>query len=402
MSNRTVVTLGEVADVIPSNVDKIIHSNEQSIRLCNYMDAYSNRYLDKKIKYNVGSATNAEILKFTLKIDDVVITKDSETPEDIAVPSVIIENLSNVICGYHLALLRPKANILSGQYLMHLLQDNIVKKQFTNKANGSTRYGLTIDSIKGVKLELPNYPIQQKIAKILSTIDGQIEKTEAIIDKYQAVKQGMLQDLFTRGIDVTTGELRPKYEDAPQLYKDSQLGMMPKDWEVVCLGQICEMKSGDGITSESISEVGEYPVYGGNGLRGYTSQCTHEGYYVLIGRQGALCGNITKARGKFFASEHAVVVTLFEQMNTDWLAEKLETMTLNKYSEASAQPGLSVSKILKLQITKPPHEEQKDISTKVMQVICKLQIEEKNLNKLKFIKQGLMSDLLSGKVEVKA
>ena len=207
--------------------------------------------------------------------------------------------------------------------------------------------------------------------------------------------------MFTRGIDISTGELRPRYEDAPKLYKDSPLGMIPKEWEAASLGQICQMKSGDGITSESISEVGEYPVYGGNGLRGYSSQYTHDGYYVLIGRQGALCGNITKASGKFYASEHAVVVTLFEQIDTDWLAEKLEMMTLNRYSEASAQPGLSVAKILRLQITKPPHDEQKSISAKVVQVNNKLRTEQKNLDKIKFIKQGLMSDLLSGKVEVK-
>ncbi len=253
-----------------------------------------------------------------------------------------------------------------------------------------------------IRLPIPAFSIQQKIAKILSIIDGQIEKTEAIIAKYQAVKQGMLQDLFTRGIDVTTGELRPKYEDAPELYKDSPLGMIPKDWDVESLDQVCKMRSGEGITAETISEVGEYPVYGGNGLRGFTDKYTHDGYYILIGRQGALCGNITKASGKFYASEHAVVVTLHENMDTDWLSEKLEMMTLNKYSEASAQPGLSVSKILRLKIVKPKYQEQKSISSKINQANEKLRIEGKYLIKTRFIKQGLMSDLLSGKVEVTA
>ena len=284
-------------------------------------------------------------------------------------------------------------------YIYYRLQPLLL--EINDKTAATTVKHLSTNDIKWLPLTVPPRPAQQKIAKILSTIEGQIEKTEAIIAKYQAVKQGMLQDLFTRGIDISTGELRPRYEDAPKLYKDSPLGMIPKEWEAASLGQICQMKSGDGITSESISEVGEYPVYGGNGLRGYSSQYTHDGYYVLIGRQGALCGNITKASGKFYASEHAVVVTLFEQIDTDWLAEKLEMMTLNRYSEASAQPGLSVAKILRLQITKPPHDEQKSISAKVVQVNNKLRTEQKNLDKIKFIKQGLMSDLLSGKVEVK-
>ncbi len=289
---------------------------------------------------------------------------------------------------------------VDSEFLYYTLQFH--EQGFQNKGQPGTQVNINTSIVGDFSVYIPSLTAQQKIAKILSTIDGQIEKTEAIIAKYQAVKQGMLQDLFTRGIDVATGELRPKYEDAPGLYKDSPLGMIPKEWEVKRLEQICQMKSGDGITSESITDVGEYHVYGGNGLRGYTNKYTHEGYYVLIGRQGALCGNITKARDKFYASEHAVVVTLFEKMDTDWLAEKLEMMTLNKYSEASAQPGLSVSKILRLNITKPAYDEQKIISAKFLQVSNKLLIEGKQLCKLKFIKQGLMSDLLSGKVEVSA
>lgn len=95
-----------------------------------------------------------------------------------------------------------------------------------------------------ISLPFPPLPIQRKIARILSTIDGQIEKTEAIIAKYQAVKQGMLQDLFTRGIDVSTGQLRPRYEDAPDLYQESPLGMIPREWEVVKLGELATISSG--------------------------------------------------------------------------------------------------------------------------------------------------------------
>lgn len=240
-------------------------------------------------------------------------------------------------------------------------------------------------------------PIQVHISHILTNADTVIEKTQASIAKYKAIKQGMLHDLFTRGIDITTGKLRPKSEDAPELYKESKLGMVPGEWEVQQLDQICSMKSGEGITSKSIQEMGDYPVYGGNGLRGYAKNYTHEGEYTLIGRQGALCGNITRVSGKLFASEHAVVVTAGNEIDIDWVSQKLDTMNLNQYSEASAQPGLSVSKILQLQVAKPEYDEQKMIAYQLIQIDKTLNAEQNFLHKLQKLQVGLMEDLLSGR-----
>lgn len=166
------------------------------------------------------------------------------------------------------------------------------------------------------------------------------------------------------------------------------------------LEDICTMKSGDGITSLRIRNLGDYPVYGGNGLRGFTNTFTHDGEYTLIGRQGALCGNITRVSGKFYASEHAVVVTVEGDIDVDWLSQKFETMELNKYSEASAQPGLSVNKIMRLPILKPSFKEQAEISKRLISIDNKIQTEQNYLHKLQQIKAGLMADLLSGKKEV--
>ncbi len=148
-------------------------------------------------------------------------------------------------------------------------------------------------------------------------------------------------------------------------YKDSGvewLGQVPEHWEVCALKRIVSMQSGESITGESIEETGEYQVFGGNGLRGYTSAFTHDGKFVLIGRQGALCGNINYASGKFWASEHAVVATPIKQVNTVWLGEILRAMNLNQYSVAAAQPGLSVDLIGCIGIGLPPLPEQTQIA----------------------------------------
>lgn len=147
-------------------------------------------------------------------------------------------------------------------------------------------------------------------------------------------------------------------------YKQTEVGVIPEDWEVKQLGNLATLKSGESITAERIDDCSEFPCYGGNGLRGFTKTHTHEGNYALIGRQGALCGNVINVSGKFFASEHALVVTPKENVAIQWLSYILADANLNKYSESSAQPGLSATKLFMLEFNTPPTiEEQRAIAT---------------------------------------
>ncbi len=138
--------------------------------------------------------------------------------------------------------------------------------------------------------------------------------------------------------------------------------LVPTHWTVKKLGFLALLKSGDSITTDDIKDDAPYPVYGGNGLRGYTERFTHGGEYALIGRQGALCGNINYAKGEFWASEHAVVVDPREQVVVRWLGELLRAMELNQYSVSAAQPGLSVETIAALKVPVPPLKEQRAIA----------------------------------------
>lgn len=137
---------------------------------------------------------------------------------------------------------------------------------------------------------------------------------------------------------------------------------VPAHWTIKKLAFLASLKSGDSITADDIKDDGPYPVYGGNGLRGYTERFTHEGEYPLIGRQGALCGNINYATGQFWASEHAVVVAPLEEISVRWLGELLRAMDLNQYSVSAAQPGLSVDTISALRVPIPPLSEQRAIA----------------------------------------
>lgn len=133
--------------------------------------------------------------------------------------------------------------------------------------------------------------------------------------------------------------------------------MIPDHWEEKRIKDIAFLQSGNSITAMDFVEDGKFPVYGGNGLRGYTNTYTNEGDYVLIGRQGALCGNINYAHGKFYASEHAVVVYPKKEEITLWLGETLRTANLNRLSMTAAQPGLAVSTLNLQFIPFPPKDE---------------------------------------------
>ena len=181
-------------------------------------------------------------------------------------------------------------------------------------------------------------------------------------------------------------------------YKKTELGVIPEDWNVSPLRALASMKSGEGITSAKIDQFSAFPCYGGNGLRGYTRRFTHDGEYALVGRQGALCGNVLGVSGRFFASEHAVVVTPFPDTDIRWLTFVLSAMQLNQYSESSAQPGLSVAKILGLFVAAPPTRvEQEAIASALSDADALIEALEKLIAKKRNIKQAAMQELLSGR-----
>ena len=182
----------------------------------------------------------------------------------------------------------------------------------------------------------------------------------------------------------------------PQGYKMTSLGIIPQEWEVKRLGNICShFKSGESITSKDISENGKYPVYGGNGLRGYSAKYTHDGSYILIGRQGALCGNINYVEGKSYISEHAIAVQTTEDLS--WLRYKLDFWNLNRYSESSAQPGLSVAKLIRYKLSVPPLAEQQKIAEVLGTWDKAIKKQTQLIKQLELRKKGLMQQLLTGK-----
>ena len=186
--------------------------------------------------------------------------------------------------------------------------------------------------------------------------------------------------------------------EIPEGYKNTPVGIIPEEWEVRKLGEICtNFKSGQNITSKYITYSDRYPVYGGNGLRGYTNSFTHSGDHILIGRQGALCGNINFVSGENFISEHAIAVKTDLNNDIRFWALKLDYLNLNRLSESSAQPGLSVEKLIKLKVSIPPLPEQHKIAEILSMWDVAIEKQTLLIEKLELRKRGLMQQLLTGK-----
>ncbi len=196
--------LKNLADVHFSNVDKHTQDDEIPIELCNYVDVYRNDYITKHIPFMTATADQSEIDRFRLQIEDVLITKDSEVWNDIGVPSLVKHTHEHLICGYHVAILRPWTTALSGRFLFRVLQDTTISYQFHIAANGVTRFGLAQGTIKSVITPRPPIDEQEAIADFL---DKQTETIQTEIERGRR-QIGLLHEYRTRLIaDVVTGQI---------------------------------------------------------------------------------------------------------------------------------------------------------------------------------------------------
>ena len=254
---------------------------------------------------------------------------------------------------------------------------------------------LNSESIANLPIPLPP-PMEQerivaKLEELLPLIDqlAELEREREYLDREfaKAIERAILQAAISGKLtkqhpeDGTAEELLEtirnerqqlekegkikKQKPLPPVDKTDEPFDLPDSWVWSRLGRVFNMQAGKNVAVGNISEVGEYPCYGGNGIRGYVADYNRDGTYPIIGRQGALCGNINVASGRFFATEHAVVVETFGHTSPAWAALALEQLNLNQYATATAQPGLSVEKLKVVPVPVPPVDEQERIAAKL-------------------------------------
>jgi len=292
------------------------------------------------------------------------------------------------------------------------------KLQTINKAlivSGSAQPQVTIIDLRRVTLQLPNQPEQRQIAKILSTADAVIEKTQAAIAKYKAIKQGMLQDLFTRGIDLNTNKLRPRYQDAPELYKESKLGMIPREWEVKELGDVGEVRMCRRVFNYETSDQGDIPFYKigtfGKQPDAYISKELYDSYRQQFSfpNKGDILISAAGTIGRTIIYDGTP--SYFQDSNIVWIENNghlisneylYQVFQIVEYKTEGGTIQRLYNSILKSALFPcPPKPEQQLITERLNAIDNKLQTEQTYLQKMQSLKKGLMEDLLSGKKQVK-
>ncbi|MBE8540161.1 restriction endonuclease subunit S [Geoglobus acetivorans] len=279
-------------------------------------------------------------------------------------------------------------------YWKHLLED---------LSQGSTFEAISKDDLRNLLLLVPtSLQEQRKIAEILSTVDSAIEKTDRIIEKYKRIKQGLMQELLTRGID-ENGQIR---SEETHRFRDSPLGRIPEEWEVVELGEVFDFYAGGDIDKLNFSpdktNIFKYPIFSNTlenkGLYGYSDTYTYPENSITITARGALGVAIPRFE-KFNAIIRLLVLVPKYEVDVRFISEYINGF-VKFYVEETGIPQLTVPKASRHLIPLPPLPEQQRIASILSQIDKAIEKEQAYKEKLERIKRGLMEDLLTGKVRV--
>lgn len=254
-----------------SNVDKVPADDETPVRLCNYTDVYYHDYICPEMDLMEATATPQEINRFGLQKGDILITKDSEHWSDIANPALVVKSAPNLVCGYHLAIIRPNTKSLVGKFLLRAFQSSIVNQQYQVAATGVTRYGLPNSSIGEAWIPLPSLEEQQVISDFLdretAKIDTLVAKKRTLIERLKEQTTALISHTVTRGLPPDAARavgLNPQSKLKPTGIK--WLRDVPEHWEVKRLRQISDVITVGVVVNPSsyVAPTGVPFLLGGN------------------------------------------------------------------------------------------------------------------------------------------
>jgi type I restriction enzyme S subunit len=334
--------------------------------------------------------------KYTVVSPDDIVVNGLNLNYDLKSLRIAKVREDGIITSAYIVL-RPR-NGANASFYNYYLKALDFQKIFHGMGVG-IRLTLSYNELRSMLLAVPSLEEQQRIADYLdkkcTEIDGLIELQEQMIAQLTDYKQSVITEAVTKGLN-NKNKLVPSGID--------WIEEIPEGWMVCRIKDLVNLQSGTNLTTMEISDNGTYPVYGGNGLRGYYEEYSNDGEYILIGRQGALCGNINYASGKFWATEHAVVCYPKREFAKKWLGELLRTMNLGQYSLSAAQPGLSVERIKNLKMPLPSIFEQQIIASyldsKCSEIDNLIAVKQQKIEMLKEYKKSLIFECVTGKKEI--
>ena len=400
-----VMRLKSLANVQLSNVDKKSVEDQVSVRLCNYLDVYYNDRVTAEIDFMNATATSDQVRRFSLMEDDVLITKDSETWTDIAVPSVVDQSLPGVLCGYHLAHIRPYRQC-HGAFLSRAFSAIGPRDQYHVVANGITRFGLTRDAIRDGLFPLPPLLEQRHIAAFLdrqtAKIDALVAKKERLIELLNEKRGALSTRAVTKGLDSNVLMKRSGIE---------WLGKIPKHWKTKPVWTMFELGRGRVISHEDIRErPGRYPVYSSqtedDGVMGYIATYDFDGTYLTWTTDGAKAGSVFLRHGRFNCTNVCGTMRLIHARAeiTGFIRYALSLATA-WFVRHDINPKLMNNVMAGIRVPVPPVAEQKTVVEFLDQETANIDelvaTVREAIARLKELRTALISAAVTGKIDVR-
>lgn len=343
----------------------------------------------------IPESTAAEYLKYQLRVGDVIVQTVGSWPNNpasvvgkcVRTPSEVAGSLLN----QNAVKLSPSTH-LEKQFLFYLLRNEDFKTYIVGTAQGAaSQAAITLEAIRGYEFNLPPLSVQQRIAGILSAYDEQIENSQRRINILESIARALYREWFVL--------FRfPGHENHPRV--TSSLGEIPEGWEVKKLEQLASIKGGKQLEKEDINEAGEFPVFGGNGIQGYSERSTHQGFVIAFGRVGAYCGSIHWSYdGAWLNNNSSSVVP---QNHDELVLHHLLDFNFTNLRGGAAQPFISNSALAGVDLLYPGDA----LAAKFCFLVKPLRLQQVTLEKavqnLRRTRDLLLPRLLSGQINVEA
>ena len=412
-----VIRLENVASYLTSTVDKKSKDGELPVRLCNYTDVYYQDHIRACDGiFMSATASEREIARFRLEFGDVLVTKDSEDWQDIAVPALIRETAEDFICGYHLGIIRCSPTVNSG-YMFRAMQSEAVNRQLQISASGVTRYGLPNAAVGNVVLPLPPPTEQRAISTFLdletARIDALVEKKRLLIERLAEYRTALITRTVTRGLPPEAARAAG-LDPSPRMKPSGVewLGDVPEHWEATRLSRVITCLDGRRIplNAEQRGDFqGEFPYWGANGVLDYVAGWLFDEPLVLLGEDGAPFFDANKriafsVSGRIWVNNHAHVLRP-TGMHPEFLAHVLNVTEFAFFIDGSTRDKLTQGQMNSIPVPVPPLNEQREISDFLHQeagkVDCLVERVEANIERLQEHRTALITAAVTGKIDVR-
>ena len=341
-------------------------------------------------KLNTGTCIKDSLIKYVpeiffennntslVKKGDIIFADTSEDLEGCG-NCIYIDRDMLLYAGYHTIIAKNISTYIN-KYFSYLFQTDCWRTQIRRTVNGVKLFSIPQRLLASTDIITPSTQEQQSIATYLdqkcSEIDELITLQEEMITKLQSYKQSVIK----------------------------WIGEIPEHWKVVKIKYLAKIKSGDSISSNELIQAGIYEVYGGNGLMGYCNKNNVNGFNIIIGRVGALCGNVRLISDSKFITDNALILNCFDNALYPYMYIMLKAANLNNLNTSNAQPLITGSKVLNVSLPIPPLSEQQSIANyldqKCSEIDELISIKQQKIEKLKDYKKSLIFECVTGKRKV--